>query len=83
MSELGYQMIWFIATALMIITVLAVGTLKAAGLFAGRRENMQDESAAVRQAEPAATPTRTRAPSAPTASAGGKSAQRRSPSVDI
>jgi hypothetical protein len=36
MSDIGY-MIWLVATAVMVMTVLTVGTLKAAELFPERR----------------------------------------------
>ena len=40
MTDLSY-MIWFLATAAMIITVLAVGTLAAAELLPHRRQSRQ------------------------------------------
>lgn len=42
MSDLGY-LIWFIATAAVIVAVLAIGTLAAAGLLTreGRRRDRQ------------------------------------------
>lgn len=56
MSDLGY-FVWFIATALMIITVLTVGTLASAGLLPRRAEPHRQEAddaerAAARATEP-------------------------------
>ncbi|RYP84447.1 hypothetical protein EKO23_15605 [Nocardioides guangzhouensis] len=53
MSDLGY-MIWFLATGLMVIVVLVVGTMKAADLFPGR-----DEKTDGAEPEPVPHPART------------------------